>query len=155
VQGHGVRQRQQRGPPGMGEPPVAQSCGCRRYRCQACRAVMTVLPASAQPYKHFSGAAIALALALWGLCQYSAAQVRAAVSDWTRTGAAARGWRSLSRWAEAVSQGKLFAGLNTLEAGTAREQAERAAQALCGHAPAEVRHLGLDSQAFAGASHVS
>lgn len=115
---------------------------------------MTVLPASAQPYKHFSGAAIALALALWGLCQSSAAQVREAVSDWAHTGAAARGWRSLSRWAEEVSEGKLFAGLHAAAVGTARQQAERAAQALCGHAPAEVRHLGLDCQAFAGASHV-
>jgi hypothetical protein len=116
---------------------------------------MTVLPASAQPYKHFSGAAIALALALWGLCQQSAAQVRAAVSDWVHTGAAARGWQSLVRWAEQVGQGKLFVGLHAAVAGSARQQAERAAQALCGHAPAEVRHQGLDSQAFAGASHVS
>jgi hypothetical protein len=116
---------------------------------------MTVLPASAQPYKHFSGAAIGLALALWGLCQRSAAQVREAVNDWAHTGAAARGWRSLVRWAEQVGRGKLWAGLHAPVAGSARQQAGRAAQALCGHAPAEVRHQGLDAQAFAGASHVS
>jgi hypothetical protein len=116
---------------------------------------MTVVPASAQPYKHFSGAAIALALALWGLCQRSAAQVRAAVNDWVHTGAAARGWRSLVRWAEQVGQGKLLAGLHAVAEGSARQQAERASQALCGHAPPEARHLDLDAQAFAGASHVS
>jgi hypothetical protein len=139
----------------VGEAAVTQVCGCRRYECQQCGAVMTVLPASAQPYKHFSGAAIALALALWGLCQRSAAQVRAAVNDWVHTGAAVRGWRSLVRWAEQVGQGQLFAGLPMAAAGSARQQAERAAQALCGHAPTEVRHQGLEAQAFAGASHVS
>jgi type 1 glutamine amidotransferase len=116
---------------------------------------MTVLPASAQPYKHFSGAAIALALALWGLCQQSAEQVRQTVSDWVCTGAGARGWQSLVRWAQQVGQGQLFAGLHATAADSARQQAERAAQALCGHAPVEFRHQGLDAQAFAGANHVS
>jgi hypothetical protein len=117
--------------------------------------VLTVLPASAQARKHFSGAAIALALTLWGLCGYSAAQVRAQVSDWVHTGAAARGWRSLARWASQVEGGELFAALGVRARGLPREVAERAAQALCGTCPPEVRHQPLPHQAFAAASHVS
>ncbi len=117
--------------------------------------MFTVVPASAQPRKHFSGAAIALALALWGLCGLSAAQVRAAVSDWVYTGAASRGWRSLKRWARQAAQGELFARLDARAEGTARQKAARVAQALCGHAPAQARSQALGSQAFHGACHVS
>jgi hypothetical protein len=85
IHGHGLVRRQQRGPVQPGEQPVTHPCACRRYLCKGCGAVFTVLPASAQPRKHFSGAAIALALALWGLCGLSAAQVRAVVSDWVHT----------------------------------------------------------------------
>jgi len=112
---------------------------------------MTVLPAPAQPRKHFSGAAIALALALWGLGGWSAARVREAVSDWAHTGASARGWRSLSRWARQVARGHLFGALPPMAGGGARQVAARAAQALCGHAPPQVRGQGLEAQAFAGA----
>jgi hypothetical protein len=117
--------------------------------------VLTVLPASAQPRKHFSGAAIALALALWSLCGWSAQQVREAVSDWARTGAAARGWRSLARWAAQVQEGGLFAWVAMAGAPSPPEAAARAAQALCGQAPVEARRWHLAHQAFAGACHVS
>ena len=155
MHGHGLVQRQQRGPPLPGEPALTQVLACRRYQCQGCGAVLTVLPASAQPRKHFSGAAIALALALWSLCGWSAQQVREAVSDWTRTGAAARGWRSLARWDEQVQGARLFSGVALAGAASPPEAAARAAQALCGQAPVEARRLPLAHQAFAGACHVS
>lgn len=156
VQGHGLVARQQRGPAAPGESPRTQVVECRRYRCQACGAVMTVLPASAVPRKHFSGAAIALALALWGLCGMSASQVRQCVNDWKLLGSATRGWRSLVRWARQVATGELFAELGaTAAVGRAREVAARAAQALCGWAPQQARGLELPWQAFVGASHVS
>lgn len=138
-----------------GEQAVTYSCACRRYLCKGCGAVLTVLPASAQPRKHFSGAAIALALALWGLCGLSAAQVRAVVSDWVHTGASARGWRSLARWARQAARGELFTSLEARAEGLPRQVAQRLAQALCGHAPPEVRAQALGSQAFHGACHVS
>jgi hypothetical protein len=69
---------------------------------------MIVLPAIAQPLKHFSGGAIATALALWGLCGESAALVRSQINDWQVAGHAARGWRALARWALDGAQGKLF-----------------------------------------------
>lgn len=155
IYGHGLVRRQQRGPPGPGLAPATEVLLCRRYLCTGCGAVLTVLPASAQARKHFSGAAIALALTLWGLCGYSAARVRALVSDWGHTGAAARGWRSLARWAAQVAGGELFPGLGVRAEGSPREVAARAAQALCGTCPPEARRLPVPHQAFAGASHVS
>jgi hypothetical protein len=127
----------------------------RRYRCKLCGAVMTVLPSLAQPLKHFSGGAIALALALWGLCGKSAEAVREQVNDWRTTGPGARGWRSLSRWATDASSGVLFAGLKLIAvSGDAIARAARISQALCGWAPSEQRTQALAAQAFAGAAHV-
>ena len=107
IHGHGVVERQQRGPPGPGEAAACAVLAIRRYLCTACGAVMRVVPGSCAASKHFSGAAIGLALALWGAGK-SAAEVRAEVSDWKVVGAGARGWRALSRWAKAVGAGKLF-----------------------------------------------
>lgn len=155
IHGHGLVRRQQRGPPGPEQAPATEVLLCRRYLCTGCGAVLTVLPASAQARKHFSGAAIALALTLWGLCGLSAAQVRAQVSDWVHTGAAARGWRSLARWAAQVAGGELFAALGVRVDGSPQELAARVAQALCGTCPPEVRRQPLPHQAFAAAHHVS
>ena len=104
----------------------------------------------------FSGAAIALALALYGTCGKSARAVRVPVNDWKRVGASARGWRSLRRWAGAVAAGTLFAGLGLgVLAGSPREVARRAAQALCGHAPIGSRSAPVEHQAQIGQGHVS
>ncbi|WP_239014430.1 hypothetical protein [Archangium violaceum] len=111
IHGHGLVQRQQRGPPGPGQPARTQVLACRRYQCQGCGAVWTVLPASAVARKHFSAAAIALALALWGLCGLGVEQVRGLVNDWKHTGAMPGRWRSLGRWAEQVATGSLFSAL--------------------------------------------
>jgi hypothetical protein len=155
IHGHGLVQRQQRGPPEVGQPPRTQVLACRRYQCQSCGAVWTVLPASAVARKHFSGAAIALALALWGLCGQSARQVRGAVNDWRHTGAMPGRWRSLVRWAKQVAEGSLFAALGVRAEGAARTVAARAAQVLCGHAPPSQRWQERAWQAFLGVSHVS
>lgn len=149
IHGHGLRERQQRGPESAAGPPQGVVLRVRRYLCKACEAVMTVLPATAQPGRHFSGEAIALALALWGLCGESAAHVRRLVNDW-RPGPGARGWRSLARWRGAAAAGPLFRGLG-LAPGA---DAVRVAQALAGHAPAQARGAPIHEQAFAGAAHV-
>ncbi len=103
IHGPGVVQRQQRGPEAPGKVAVKREVACRRYRCKACTAV---LPASALARKHFSGAAIALAL--WGLCGWSAAQVRAVVGGRMPSGGRPRGWRTLTRWARQVMGGRLL-----------------------------------------------
>lgn len=122
----------------------------RRYLCRACAAVMTVLPATAQPLRHFSGAAMAMALALWGMAGESASEVRRRVNDW-KPGPGARGWRALSRWARAAGAGALFASLGL----GADAPLERVAQALCGHAPVAARGASFHEQAFVGAAHVA
>jgi hypothetical protein len=124
------------------------------YRCKACTAVLTVLPSSGLARKHFSGAAMALALALWGLSGWSAAQVRALVGGRMQAGGQSRGWRTLARWARQVADGALWASLDSRAKGEPRQVAARAAQALCGLAPPWARAAGLPHQAFAGASHV-
>ena len=156
LHGHGLVERQQRGPAEAGEEPVCAGILGRRYRCTACKTVMRVLLASSVPRKHFSGAAIAMALALWGLGGKSAREVREQVSDQKILGAGARGWRSLGRWARQVVAGQLFAGLGLCGlAGGPRAVAARVAQALIGWAAAGAREAAPEAAAFNGASHVS
>ena len=128
---------------------------CRRYLCRACGAVMRVLPAAAAARKHFSGAAIAMALAAWGLCAMTAAEVRALANDARAVGAGARGWRALRRWADDVRSGALFVleALRHLPEGR-RECAARTGQVLAGYAPATAGGEPVHHQSFAGVLHV-
>lgn len=128
----------------------------RRYLCRKCATVIRVVPAWCVPRKHFSGAAIALALALWGCTGQSAAEVREQVNDWKVRGAAARGWRALRRWALEVGAGELFSELKLgVLTGSARDVARRAAQALAGHAPLAWRSANVEHQAQLGYCHVT
>lgn len=71
----------------------------RRYQCQDCGCVCQVVPRGVLPRKHYSGGAIALALALWAYLRQPAPAVRARVSPFKRLGPSAmRGWHSLLRW---------------------------------------------------------
>ena len=154
--GHGLVTRQQRGPAAPGEAPTCAEISVRRYLCRKCATVIRVVPAWCVAGKHFSGAAIALALALWGCAGQSAAEVREQVNDWGVRGAGARGWRALRRWAAEVGAGTLFSGLNLgVLAGSAREVARRAAQALAGHAPLAWRSAAVEHQAQLGYCHVT
>ncbi|ATB48419.1 hypothetical protein MYMAC_004046 [Corallococcus macrosporus DSM 14697] len=111
---------------------------------------------SISPRKRFSGEAIAFALALWALCGLGADEVRQRTSDWRRQGDAARGWRSLTRWARQLRARQLFGALHLgAVADGPRAVTARAAQALCEHAPLAWRSAPLAHQAFAGARHVS
>ena len=156
LHGHGLAGRDQRGPREPGAEPACEGIFARRYRCTACKAVMRVLPASSVARKHFSGAAIGLAFALFGLCGKSAREVRELVSDQRKLGACARGWLSLKRWAREVTAGRLFAGLGLKGfAGKPRAVAARAAQALIGWAPFSGQAAAPEAAAFNGASHVN
>lgn len=157
LHGHGVVPRQQRGPESPGGEPVGAVIDARRYECQYadCGTVVRVLPASARAFKHFSGAAMGMALCLWGVVGLSAGHARDRISDWRIRGAAARGWRSLTRWADQVTEGKLFAelGVRWLPV-DARTLAAAAATALSGHAPPAMRDGPPESLSFIGACHV-
>ena len=65
--GHGLRQRQQRGPLDPEGAPVVIVITVRRYLCLACGAVILVVPCGMLPARHFSAGAIAWALALFGV----------------------------------------------------------------------------------------
>lgn len=151
--GHGMRTRQLRGPPASGQKPVTQVLDVRRYQCRTCAALVTVVPRGVVPRRHFSGAAIALALALYGIAQKSALQTRLLVSPWATVGAAAyTGWAALARWIGAVRRGSMFACVRPMaEDMSAREVAERVATTLAALAPSALGRSPLTEQAFVGA----
>jgi hypothetical protein len=156
LHGHGSVSRQQRGPPSPDTAPQGAVVLIRRYECQHvdCGAVIRVLPAAARAFKHFSGAAIGMALCLWGLVGLSAADVRERINDW-RPGPGARGWRSLARWAGDVAKGRLFQelGLSWVPVESCA-LAGAVTHALAGHAPPTMRSEPIEHQAFMGACHV-
>ncbi len=153
LEGHGLRTRQVRGPLAPGEPPTTIQIDVRRYRCSACEAIITVLPRGLVSRRHFSGGAIAQALARYGLDGESQGQVRRHTSPWTVLGDAARArWATLRRWIAAIGRGALFPCVRAMPAWfTARQVAERAATTLAAFAPPALAPRPLLEQAFAGA----
>jgi hypothetical protein len=131
LHGHGLRDRQLRGPPDAEAAATTQILVCRRYRCTACGAVIIVVPRGVAPRRHYGHAAIAFALALWALAGTPAAGVRRRVCAWAVTGAAGTRWRALRRWADAAGQ---TLGIS----GDRRAAAARAAQMAAGRAPPTV-----------------
>lgn len=153
LHGHGRRDRQLRGPPMPGGAPTTQVIFVRRYECQRCGAVMTVGPREMVTRRLFSGSAIALALALFGIVGLCAKAVRAQVSPWAVVGAtSASGWCTLLRWAEAVREGRLFPSVRAVPPDwSARQVAARAATTLATLAPLGQGPPDLAARAFLGA----
>src|SRR5690606_19508329 len=82
LHGHGLRERQIRGPFAIDAAPTTSVIACRRYRCIACGAVMTVVPLGVEPRRYYGRAAICLALGLWVLAGEPMAEVRRRVCAW-------------------------------------------------------------------------
>ena len=150
VVGHGVVERQVRGPRTPDGPPVQVLLQLRRYRCRACRAVLMVGPRGLLRGRWYSGGAIGLALALYAQGATSA-RVRERTSPSRVVGSSAREhWVTLTRWVEAARCGDLF-GVRAPAVGFARRAvAEQVALTLAARAG---RALGADlrASAFAGA----
>lgn len=157
LHGHGLRVRDQWGPPDATAPPSVGEVYCRRYRCQYCAVVVQVVPRGILRRRLYSAAAIALALALWGIEGLAPAEVRRRVSPWRRVGAAAAAsWVSLRRWARAVRAAALFAQVRATPAGARlREVAARAVTTLAAFALSSADALPLVTRAMLGAAHVS
>ena len=152
LHGHGVRSRQLRGPTTADGTPLTRLVVVRRYRCQRCGATPTVVPAGVVARYLFSGPAVALALALFGVTGLALAEVRRRVSPWATVGAtAAAGWGTLRRWAAAVRAGRLFGVRAVPEGWTARQVAARAATTLAARAPAAAGTADVVADAFVGA----
>lgn len=156
LHGHGLRERQLRGPLAPGGPAKLVLLMLRRYRCRGCRALITVAPCSVTRGRLFSAAAIGLALALWASgTGETAAEVRRQVSpDAVLGDTAAAGWAALRRWVQAIRTKKLFTRVRACPAGLgAREVAAHAAAALASMGPLSASGESLLTRAFAGAAH--
>jgi hypothetical protein len=152
--GHGQRDRQQWGPPAPDLPPAIRVVRVRRYECQRCGALTTVVPAETLTKRLYSGAAIAWALALFGISLLSPVDVRALVSPWRVVGASsARHWVTLSRWCAAAAEGRLFRAVRSLAlSGSARKVAQTVAAAVGAHTLPSPEPPTLDVLAFFGAA---
>jgi hypothetical protein len=151
--GHGVRERQQRGPSEVGAAPGEVTVMQRRFRCRSCGAVMVVAPAQVLRRRLFSTGAIVWALSLFGCDVLSPRHVRERVSPWRKVGAtAARGWQTLRKWVRAAGSGQLLP-LRPLGAGGPRQVATRVIWALEAHAPPSARDGSVAHRAVSGALH--
>jgi hypothetical protein len=147
--GHGLRERQVRGPAAPGDIPEIRTIFVRRYRCCLCGGLTTVLPQGLTARRHYSASAIGLSLCLYGMQGLSLDETRARVCAW-RLGFDPERWTTLPTWVAAIEQGRLFVQVRPCPASfTIRERAERAAATLCSLAPDAAL---LDEQAFAGAA---
>lgn len=156
LHGHGLRSRQLLGPMAPGAEPMAAEIEVRRYRCRNCKAVMTVGPAGTMTSRLYSAAAIAWALALYGLSALPPASVRALISPWRVTGhEAVRRWRTLARWCRTAAGGRLFARVPALEGTTLRAVAGAAATAVSAFAVPLPEPPPLDVLAFHGAARAA
>lgn len=127
----------------------------RRYRCTRCRAVLTVVPAETITRRLYSAAAIAWALALYGLSLLAPGAVRELVSPWrVVTASSAARWRTLSRWCAAAAD-RLFSKLPPLPDTTARQVAAAAAVAISAFAVPMPEPPPLAELAFHGAARAA
>ncbi len=132
LHGHGVRDRQLRGPPSATGLPTTLTLACRRYRCAHCGTVLTVVPRGVAPRKHYGFAAIAMALTLWLIGGEPVREVRRRVCAWQLTHESSGSCTTLHRWAGAMG--------------------DRFAQIAMGRAPAHARARERWALAFAGGS---
>lgn len=134
IHGHGFVQRQIRGPPTVDGRPTTDVIDVRRFECQRCGAVMTVVPREVLRGVLYAASAIGLALFLYGVDGLSARKVRERVSVFPAQDASTPGWPTLRRWiARAESLWRLERA--PLPNGSTRQRAERAAMQLVAHAP--------------------
>lgn len=157
LHGHGTRERQVTGPLAPDAPAEMVTVIGRRYRCVPCRAVIIVVPREVRGRRVYSVAAIALALALWGLVRATAAVVRAKVCPARTVGfTAASGWATLQRWARDLVNGRLFGSIPKPASPTPlRRMAAIAASALAASAEPATRNQPIEHRAFLGAAHVA
>jgi hypothetical protein len=150
VVGHGIVERQVRGPSGPHEPSVQVLVRLRRYRCRACRAVLVVGPQGLLRGRWYGGGAIGLALALYAQGAPSS-RVRARTCPSRLVGGSARErWVTLTRWIESARRGELLVGRAHAVGLPRRAVAEQVMLLLAARAG---HRLGaeLSESAFAGA----
>lgn len=150
VHGQGLLRRQVRGVLEVGDEPGVMVLSVRRYECQRCSAVMTVVPAGMLARRQYSASTIALALHLWLSVGQPDRRVRDALCAWRRPGRSARGWAQLYRWA--LEMADLFVLPRPAGSGSARVIALRVLSMLRSLAPAALSAASLAHQVFEGAA---
>lgn len=151
LHGHGLLERQVRGVLALGEAAGIVTLLVRRYACQRCGAVMTVVPAGLLAKRQYSGPSIALALRLWLLGGLSDRRVREQICAWRLRGRSPRGWAQLYRWTRDAAG--LFSLPRPVAAvSDARETARRVLSVLGALAPAALSSAPTAEQVFAGAA---
>lgn len=146
LHGHGLRDRQLRGPLDPDGPATLIVIACRRYECTACGAILTVVPRGVAPRRHYGHAAIAMAFALWAIMHEPIGEVRRRVCAWRISHDAPTRWPALARWAHSARAAFGDASMTLVAA------AARAAQVAIGRTPPHLRHGPRWAQAFAGGS---
>lgn len=133
--------------------PLLVEVQVRRYRCTACGATQTVVPAEVLTRRLYSASALVWALALWGIDALTAAAVRARVSPWRVVGAAsATRWDALRRWARSAKRGALLECVRAVPATwTLRQAAARTAATVASFALPTTEPPSLAALAFRGA----
>lgn len=128
--GHGLRERQVRGPASPTGAPAIMTILVRRYRCRRCGGITTVLPRGLCARRHYSASAIGLALCLFGLRGLTVGETRRRVCPW-RAGFETERWTTLPGWLAAIEDGRLLAVVRRSPPGFGlRDRAERAAATL-------------------------
>jgi hypothetical protein len=104
VHGQGLLQRQVRGLLEADAEPGMVIVEVRRYECQRCGVVMTVVPAGMLARRLYSASSIALALHLWVALGEPDRVVRERICAWQIRGRSHRGWAQLYRWARGAAR---------------------------------------------------
>lgn len=151
VQGQGLSARQARGVIELDDVPGVVVIAIRKFECQRCFAVMTVVPSELLPRRQYTAPSIALALCLWLELGMSDTAVRARVCAWqiaSRRGV--RGWAQLYRWARSAST--LFSLARPITPGGSPHDTARAVlHALAALAPISLHSSSMSARVFAGA----
>lgn len=150
VHGQGLMQRQVRGVLEVDGEPGVYALEVRRYECQRCGAVMTVVPAGMLARRQYSASSIALALHLWLAVGLSDRVVRDQVCAWRRRGRSARGWAQLYRWARQAAS--LFALPRPTPSGNPSAAARHVLITLRALAPVALSTAPIALQVFEGAA---
>lgn len=142
--GHGVRRRRLVWKTGRGNEMRQDRIFVRRFLCVLCGVTITVLPRTVAPRRHYAFDVIVWCLAVWGLGEATAYELRALFCDEPHLD-----WPQLRRWAYGVPIGRRRGR------GPPRVEAMRVAQIAAGHAPPASREgTSLAQRAFLGAAYM-
>jgi hypothetical protein len=134
LRGHGPSKRQLIGAASLGEQPAKQTVPCRIYFCPKCTHRTVVVPLEHSGVFRYAMTTIVMALAMWGLEQRSAGEVRYELSPIPPQGFAEhRLWPSLHRWVR--ERHRLWPNLIVHERATGRATAAAIASSLIAKLP--------------------